>query len=185
MRCSTSVTGSGDAVLTDTQRRRVAAVLAGYGVRAARSAQLRATWSKALRDPAMAAEAGASAAIALGQAPVETLNAFVEACRVHQIDAMVDMMNVPYPLTVLRQMKAVPPVVIIHRGVDEERDNREKLIPFHEIQRTKVAKATQTARARTGRFHILRCFAGLYARWATCTQSEQARRSETISDEGV
>jgi 3-keto-L-gulonate-6-phosphate decarboxylase len=44
---------------------------------------------------------------------------------------------VPFPLTVLRALKKVPPVVILHRGVDEERDNREKQIPLHEIRRIK------------------------------------------------
>jgi 3-keto-L-gulonate-6-phosphate decarboxylase len=47
------------------------------------------------------------------------------------------MMAVPYPLEVLRQLKRLPEVVILHRGVDEERFNPEKEIPFHEIQRIK------------------------------------------------
>lgn len=85
----------------------------------------------------MVAAAGASAAIALGSAPVETLNTFVAACEANNLDAMIDMMNVEYPLNVLRALKKVPPVVILHRGVDEERDNREKQIPLHEIRRIK------------------------------------------------
>src|SRR3989338_5385321 len=74
----------------------------------------------------MAAEAGASAAIALGSAPVETINSFIASCEAHGLDAMVDMMHVEFPLSVLRALKKVPQVVIIHRGVDEERFNREK-----------------------------------------------------------
>lgn len=85
----------------------------------------------------MAARAGASAAVALGSAPVETLNAFIESCEANGIDAMIDMMNVEYPLTVLRALKKIPPVVILHRGVDEEQFNREKQIPLHEIRRIK------------------------------------------------
>src|SRR3989344_759283 len=50
---------------------------------------------------------------------------------------MIDMMNVEYPLSVLRALKKVPPVVIIHRGVDEEKFNQEKQIPLHEIRRIK------------------------------------------------
>lgn len=85
----------------------------------------------------IAADSGASAAIALGTAPIETLNAFVDACEAGGIDAMIDMMNVEFPLSVLRSLKRIPPVVILHRGVDEEKFNREKQIPLHEIRRIK------------------------------------------------
>lgn len=87
----------------------------------------------------IAASGGAKGAIALGSAPIETLNAFIAACQSRGLDAMIDMMNVEFPLGVLRQLKKVPPVVILHRGVDEERDNREKMIPLHEIRRIKGA----------------------------------------------
>lgn len=85
----------------------------------------------------MVARAGASAAVALGSAPVETLNAFIESCEASGLDAMIDMMNVEYPLSVLRALKKVPPVVILHRGVDEEQFNKQKQIPLHEIRRIK------------------------------------------------
>lgn len=85
----------------------------------------------------IAARGGASAAVALGTAPIETLNSFIEKCEENGIDAMIDMMNVEFPLSVLRALKKVPPVVIIHRGVDEEKFNREKQIPLHEIRRIK------------------------------------------------
>lgn len=85
----------------------------------------------------LAARGGASAAIALGNAPIETLNSFISSCEARGLDAMIDMMNVEFPLSVLRALKKIPPVVILHRGVDEERDNREKQIPLHEIRRIK------------------------------------------------
>ncbi len=85
----------------------------------------------------IAYQAGASAAVALGQAPIETLNAFIEKCEEFNLDAMIDMMNVEYPLNVLRQLKKLPSVVILHRGVDEEVFNPESEIPYHEIQRIK------------------------------------------------
>lgn len=85
----------------------------------------------------IAVRGGASAAIVLGTAPIETLNSFIEKCEEHGLDAMIDMMNVEFPLSVLRALKKVPPVVIIHRGVDEEKFNREKQIPLHEIRRIK------------------------------------------------
>src|SRR3989337_876622 len=40
----------------------------------------------------MATEAGASAAICLGQAPVETINSFIMSCEKNKIDSMLDMM---------------------------------------------------------------------------------------------
>lgn len=85
----------------------------------------------------MAARAGASAAVALGSAPIETLNAFIASCEALGLDAMIDMMNVEYPLAVLRALKKQPPVVILHRGVDEKQFNHEKQIPLHEIRRIK------------------------------------------------
>jgi len=80
---------------------------------------------------------GASAAIALGTAPIETLNSFIKRCDELGMDAMIDMMNIEFPLSVLRSLKKAPAVVIIHRGVDEEKFNKEKQIPLHEIRRIK------------------------------------------------
>lgn len=89
------------------------------------------------REVDIAFEKGASAVTALGHAPLETLDAFVEKCEGYGIDAMIDMMNVDFPLGILRKMKKLPQVVILHRGVDEERFNREKELPLYEIQRIK------------------------------------------------
>lgn len=85
----------------------------------------------------IAASGGASAVIALGTAPTQTLDTFIAECDRYGMDAMIDMMNVEFPLSVLRALKKPPRVVIIHRGVDEERLNREKQIPLHEIRRIK------------------------------------------------
>ncbi len=95
------------------------------------------TIDRGATEARMAANAGASAAVAMGQAPIETLNSFIAECEILGIDAMVDMMNVDYALNVLRKLKKQPSVVILHRGVDEEKFNREKQIPYHEIQRVK------------------------------------------------
>lgn len=89
------------------------------------------------KEVEMAAKAGADAAIALGHAPIESLNAFIQKCEELKLDAMVDMMNVEYPLSILRKLKKIPRVVILHRGVDEEKFNKEKQIPLHEIRRIK------------------------------------------------
>ena len=89
------------------------------------------------REVEIARQGGASAATALGQAPIETLDTFIEKCENYNLDSMIDMMNVDFPLRILRQLKKVPQVVILHRGVDEEAFNPEKEIPYHEIQRIK------------------------------------------------
>lgn len=81
---------------------------------------------------------GADAVTVLGQAPIETIDAFIEKCEELNLDAMIDMMNIDFSLKVLHQLKKLPKVVILHRGVDEEALNQEKEIPFHEIQRIKT-----------------------------------------------
>jgi len=86
----------------------------------------------------IAARAGADAAVALGHSPIESLNAFIQKCEDLGLDAMIDMMNVEYPLSVLRQLKKIPRVVVLHRGVDEGEFNKEKQIPLHEIRRIKA-----------------------------------------------
>jgi bifunctional enzyme Fae/Hps len=80
---------------------------------------------------------GANAAIALGTAPIETLDSFISKCEAFGMDAMIDMMNIEFPLSILRSLKKPPAVVIIHRGVDEEKFNKEKQIPLYEIRRIK------------------------------------------------
>ena len=95
------------------------------------------TIDRGATEARMAAGAGASAAIAAGLAPIETLDSFIGECEILGIDAMIDMMNVEYSLNILRQLKKQPAVVVLHRGVDELTFNKEKQIPYHEIQRIK------------------------------------------------
>lgn len=95
------------------------------------------TMDRGSTEVEMAAAAGASAAVALGTAPSETLDSFIEECEKLGLDSMIDMMNVEFPLANLRKLKKPPVVVILHRGVDEEKFNREKQLPLHEIRRVK------------------------------------------------
>lgn len=92
---------------------------------------------RGIKEVEIAKKGGANALTALGQAPIETLDAFIQKCEDYNLDAMIDMMNVEFPLSVLRELKKLPQVVIVHRGVDEEEINSEKEIPYHEIQRIK------------------------------------------------
>jgi bifunctional enzyme Fae/Hps len=93
------------------------------------------TMDRAATEVAMVKNAGASAAICLGQAPIETVNAFIEACAKAGIDSMVDMMNIEYPVKLLRSLKKKPDVVLLHRGVDEENFNKSKPIPYIQINK--------------------------------------------------
>lgn len=83
--------------------------------------------------------AGASAAIAMGQAPIETLDIFIESCNKNGLDSMVDMMNVEQPIKVLRNLKKLPTVALLHRGVDEETYNKSKPIPFIQINKIRAS----------------------------------------------
>lgn len=103
------------------------------------------TMDRGRAEVEMVANAGASGIIALGSAPVETIDTFIAACEEFGIDAMIDMMNVEFPIAVLRELKRQPKVVVLHRGVDEERENRQKMLPLHEIRRVKGAYDTLVA----------------------------------------
>lgn len=83
----------------------------------------------------LAKQGGASGAIALGYAPIETLDSFIESCESNGLDSMVDMMNVDAPIKVLRKLKKPPKVVVLHRGVDEEKFNKNKPIPYIQINK--------------------------------------------------
>ncbi len=91
----------------------------------------------ALRDVNMAVSAGAKAVTCLGVAPVETIDRFIEECQKLGIDSMIDMMNVEDPVSVLKELKKSPDVVVLHRGVDETEFSKEKQIPFYQINQIK------------------------------------------------
>ena len=97
------------------------------------------TMDRGETEVVMAKEAGASAVIALGQAPIETINAFIASCEKYQVDSMVDMMNVEQPIKILRLLKKLPAVVVLHRGVDEETYNRNKPIPYIQINKVRAS----------------------------------------------
>ncbi len=91
----------------------------------------------AQREVVIAREAGAQAATCLGAAPIETINNFIDECSKNRLDSMVDMMNVEDSISILRQLKKLPDVVILHRGADESEFSREKQIPYYQIKQIK------------------------------------------------
>lgn len=93
------------------------------------------TMDRAETEVEMVKNSGASGVICLGTAPVETLNLFVKKCRELEIDSMIDMMNIDLPVKILRKLRYPPDVVILHRGVDEETFNKNKPIPYLQINK--------------------------------------------------
>ncbi|NTU66171.1 MAG: hypothetical protein HGB05_22880, partial [Chloroflexi bacterium] len=61
----------------------------------------------------------------------------------HEADRMaiygvIDMMNVPDPLALLKQLKRAPRIVIIHRGIDMEGMKSEKMNKWQVISEIKT-----------------------------------------------
>lgn len=89
------------------------------------------------REVVMAKNAGASAITCLGNAPIATIDKFIDSCQKFNVDSMIDMMNVENPILILKSLKKLPDVVILHRGVDETQKNKEKQIPYYQIKQIK------------------------------------------------
>ena len=103
------------------------------------------TFDRGETEVSLSKNAGASAAVASGMAPLETLNIFIKSCRDNNLDSMIDMMNVDAPIKVLRRLKKIPDVVILHRGVDEEVFNKSKPIPYLQINKVRASYNTLIA----------------------------------------
>lgn len=87
------------------------------------------------REVEIAQKGGASAATVLGAAPLETIDYFIKSCEEVGLDSMVDMIGVEQPIKVMRRLKKMPTVVILHRGVDEEFFDKHKPIPYLQINK--------------------------------------------------
>lgn len=83
----------------------------------------------------IAKEGGASAATVLGTAPIETINYFIAACEELEMDSMIDTIGMDQPFKILRKLKKLPTVVVLHRGVDEEAFDKNKPIPYVQINK--------------------------------------------------
>jgi len=82
----------------------------------------------------LAFEETADAVVASGLASKDTLEKFVYEARRLGIYAFVDMMDVPDPIKVLESLKEMPDVVILHRGIDEERGGKTRWELIKEIK---------------------------------------------------
>ena len=68
----------------------------------------------------LAADATADAVVISGLAPKKTLELAIREARKTGIYSVIDMLNVPDPLGVLRSLVALPDVVEMHRAIDQE-----------------------------------------------------------------
>jgi bifunctional enzyme Fae/Hps len=96
------------------------------------------TMDRGSTEAMLAKQGGASGAVALGLAPIETLDSFIKSCEELEMDSMVDMMNVEQPFKLMRKLKKLPKVVILHRGVDEETFNKDKPIPYMQVNKIRA-----------------------------------------------
>jgi bifunctional enzyme Fae/Hps len=87
---------------------------------------------RGMREVDIASSGGADAATCMGNSSVETLDAFIAACRSRNLESMLDMMNVERPGKALGLLKELPDVVVLHRGFDEH-ENRSKQLPLIQI----------------------------------------------------
>lgn len=68
----------------------------------------------------IAYEDTADAVVAAGLAPPETLDAFIHEAKRLGIYGVVDLLNVEDPIKKLKQLKEIPDMIILHRGIDQE-----------------------------------------------------------------
>jgi bifunctional enzyme Fae/Hps len=88
----------------------------------------------AVEEVINAYRAGATAATVLGSAPIETINFFIAQCNKLRMDSMIDMLGVEEPIHVLRKLRVLPSVIILHKGRDEE-TTRGKVIAYKQVNK--------------------------------------------------
>lgn len=92
------------------------------------------TTDGAVSEVEMAHGLGVDGITVLGSAPTESLDFFIHECQTREMLAMIDMLGVQDPLTVLRPLTTAPDVVVLHRGRDEE-NTRGKVIQYRHVNR--------------------------------------------------
>jgi bifunctional enzyme Fae/Hps len=71
----------------------------------------------------MAADASADAVVISGLAPAQTLEKAITEAKKTGIYSVMDMLNVPDPVKVIRSLAVKPDVVELHRAIDAERED--------------------------------------------------------------
>lgn len=88
----------------------------------------------ALGEVDMAYQAGATAVTALGNAPSESIDLFIQRCSQLNMLSMIDLLGADDPLEILRPLHHTPDIMVIHRGRDEE-STQGKMIRYRQINR--------------------------------------------------
>jgi bifunctional enzyme Fae/Hps len=70
----------------------------------------------------MAADASADAVVVSGLAPVQTLEKAITEAKKTGIYSVMDMLNVPDPVKVIKSLAVKPDIVELHRAIDAERE---------------------------------------------------------------
>ncbi len=89
----------------------------------------------AVNEIMMAKNAGANGVTCLGNAPSATLDFFSQTCKQVGVWSMVDMINVSDPLQVMKPLKTVPNIIVLHRGRDQELKDPSSLIEYRHVRR--------------------------------------------------
>jgi bifunctional enzyme Fae/Hps len=71
----------------------------------------------------MAADASADAVVVSGLAPVQTLEKAITEARKTGIYSVMDMLNVPDPVKLIKSLAVKPDIVELHRAIDAERED--------------------------------------------------------------
>jgi bifunctional enzyme Fae/Hps len=82
----------------------------------------------------LAYEETADAVVVSGLASKETINKFIHEAKRLGIYSIIDMMGVPNPLKLLKELEETPEVVILHRGIDEEKTSESRWELIKEIK---------------------------------------------------
>lgn len=84
----------------------------------------------------MAYEETADAVVVSGLAPKDTIDKFIYETKRFGIYSFIDMMGVKDPLNVLKSLEDLPEVIILHRGIDEEKTGKTRWELIKEIMAT-------------------------------------------------
>ena len=83
----------------------------------------------------LAFDDGADAVVASGLATVEVIDKFIYEAKRLGIYAILDMMNVEYPVKKLKSLKELPHIVILHRAIDSEKKEKHRFGLIKDIKK--------------------------------------------------